>query len=376
MSLQGAILHNITPRWQIEPSPLRQGFYGLLVSGKAVLPVEQEPAQNITMKVPGKVRVVDLYNEVKLSVMVKGHENVVDFRGIFYMDAMECKQVSDILSPAVACNIATYHSEIALVFNSIEGLSLHTWVRSERGLSEACALHALKGIGEALRYIHSLKIVHSNVNPESIFIKRDGDSVLADFGFAVQMADELQIASGPVNARSLAPPTFSAPEQVGDHCTYGLPADIFALGGCLYFALSDLPPFRGKCREDLVRSILHRNPDLRRPEFKHVSAKTSDFVRMLMYKDALSRPTADEACLVLRNPEHSYFSDAVSELMDVRQPPITGVSSLVQRISRYIQKQAAIVRTLGRRKDRRSVAPFDDVAIIPSAPQAQIATTK
>ncbi|CAJ1383658.1 unnamed protein product [Effrenium voratum] len=230
MSLQGAILHNITPRWQIEPSPLRQGFYGLLVSGKAVLPVEQEPAQNITMKVPGKVRVVDLYNEVKLSVMVKGHENVVDFRGIFYMDAMECKQVSDILSPAVACNIATYHSEIALVFNSIEGLSLHTWVRSERGLSEACALHALKGIGEALRYIHSLKIVHSNVNPESIFIKRDGDSVLADFGFAVQMADELQIASGPVNARSLAPPTFSAPEQVGDHCTYGNWAAVSADG--------------------------------------------------------------------------------------------------------------------------------------------------
>ena len=27
---------------------------------------------------------------------------------------------------------------------------------------------------------------------------------------------------------------------------------------------------------------------------------------------------------VLRNPEHVFFSDAVSELMDVRQPPITG----------------------------------------------------
>lgn len=29
---------------------------------------------------------------------------------------------------------------------------------------------------------------------------------------------------------------------------------------------------------------------------------------------------------VLRNPEHAFFSDAVSELMDMRQPPITGRS--------------------------------------------------
>lgn len=33
------------------------------------------------------------------------------------------------------------------------------------------------------------------------------------------------------------------------------------------------------------------------------------------------------AMQVLRNPEHSFFSDAVSELMDVRQPPITGHGS-------------------------------------------------
>ena len=36
---------------------------------------------------------------------------------------------------------------------------------------------------------------------------------------------------------------------------------------------------------------------------------------------------AGHAMQVLRNPEHSFFSDAVSELMDVRQPPITGHGS-------------------------------------------------
>lgn len=30
------------------------------------------------------------------------------------------------------------------MFNSIEGVSLHSWTRDEHGLSEACALHALK----------------------------------------------------------------------------------------------------------------------------------------------------------------------------------------------------------------------------------------
>jgi hypothetical protein len=69
-------------------------------------------------------------SEVKTSLVVKGHENVVDFRpdvfgqvwarattgrsylqnlesashrGIFYMDAMECKHVAELLSPSMAC---------------------------------------------------------------------------------------------------------------------------------------------------------------------------------------------------------------------------------------------------------------------------------
>lgn len=368
MSLQGAILHNISPRWEIMESPLRQGFYGLLVSGKAVKAADQEPAQQITMKIPGKVRVVDLYNEVKTSLVVKGHENVVDFRGIFYMDAMECKHVAELLSPSMACNIATYHSEIALVFSSIEGMSLQSWAHSEHGLSEACSLHALKGIGEALRYIHSLQVVHSNVNPESIFIKTDGESVLADFGYAVHMDGGM-----PVGLGQPVPVQFSAPEQVSDSCCYGVAADIFALGGCLYYALSDLQPFKGKCREDIVYSIVHRSPDLGRPEFKYVSAKTRDFIRMLMYKEPTLRPTAEEACQVLRNPEHSFFSDAVSELMDVRQPPITGVGTLLQRIGRCLRKRATAVRRncadLARRlrisrHSSKSVVPFDDLTLV------------
>lgn len=74
-------------------------------------------------------------NEVKMSLVVKGHENVVDFRpgffvrlfasqlafkgfrfvrGIFYMDAMECKHVAELLSPSMACwklskTFETYH---------------------------------------------------------------------------------------------------------------------------------------------------------------------------------------------------------------------------------------------------------------------------
>lgn len=44
-----------------------------------------------------------------------------------------------------------------------QGMSLQQWTHSEHGLSEACSLHALKGIGEALHYIHSLNVVHSNV---------------------------------------------------------------------------------------------------------------------------------------------------------------------------------------------------------------------
>lgn len=79
---------------------------------------------------PRWAKEVSIESEVKTSLVVKGHENVVDFRpdvfgqvwarattgrsylqnlesashrGIFYMDAMECKHVAELLSPSMAC---------------------------------------------------------------------------------------------------------------------------------------------------------------------------------------------------------------------------------------------------------------------------------
>jgi serine/threonine protein kinase len=90
---------------------------------------------------------------------------------------------------------------------------------------------------EGLAAVHEAGLVHRDVKPQNLFLRRDGVLKLGDFGIAVLPAGTRLTAAGTV----LGTAAYLAPEQArGEQVTAA--ADVYGLGAVLYELLTGRPP--------------------------------------------------------------------------------------------------------------------------------------
>ena len=101
----------------------------------------------------------------------------------------------------------------------------------------------------ALAATHALRIVHRDVKPSNVLVRRDGLVKLGDFGI-------VRFADAPVTAatRELAPGTgqYMSPEQVLGQ-PVDTPSDLYSAAIVLYEMLTGRTPFSGDRGEFLIR---------------------------------------------------------------------------------------------------------------------------
>jgi eukaryotic-like serine/threonine-protein kinase len=112
-------------------------------------------------------------------------------------------------------------------------------------------------VARAVHHAHQRGILHRDLKPANILLDQAGEPFVTDFGVARRIgADAAPTQSGGI----VGTPQYMAPEQaLGDpHLTVG--ADIYALGGILYFCLTDRPPFSGKSYVDVLSHVTSSPP--------------------------------------------------------------------------------------------------------------------
>ncbi|HBB31754.1 MAG TPA: hypothetical protein DDZ80_11760 [Cyanobacteria bacterium UBA8803] len=117
-----------------------------------------------------------------------------------------------------------------LVQEWIEGQTLGEKLQTEGPLSGAVVKEILIGILPVLEYIHSRNIIHRDIKPDNIILrKKDGKPVLIDFG-AVKEAMSRAINSQGHVTRSIVVGTlgFMASEQAAGRPVYS--SDLYSLG--------------------------------------------------------------------------------------------------------------------------------------------------
>jgi formylglycine-generating enzyme required for sulfatase activity/tRNA A-37 threonylcarbamoyl transferase component Bud32 len=127
-----------------------------------------------------------------------------------------------------------------MVMEYVKGKNLEQYLYANGVFSESAGLEIIKGVGEALIYIHGRNYLHRDIKPANILLREsDNKAILIDFGLAreVNFAELMSLT----NAKT---PVFAPPEQFENRSNFTPALDIYALAATLYVIIAvHEPPF-------------------------------------------------------------------------------------------------------------------------------------
>ncbi|OGS28684.1 MAG: hypothetical protein A2218_09930 [Elusimicrobia bacterium RIFOXYA2_FULL_53_38] len=130
---------------------------------------------------------------------------------------------------------------IYLVFEYVNGVTLDKMLDKEVRVPFDKARTIFDEAAKALSYAHSKNVVHRDMKLSNIMISVDNEVKVMDFGLARHAKESLARATS--SREVVGSPAYMAPEQ--DLGFSSKESDIYALGVCLYEALTGELPFKG-----------------------------------------------------------------------------------------------------------------------------------
>ena len=135
-----------------------------------------------------------------------------------------------------------------------------------RGISTQSALEYAAQIARGLAAAHGKGIIHRDLKPENLFLTKDGQVKIIDFGLAKSAVTAAATAANntveitqTVPGLILGTVGYAAPEQLRAEAV-DYRCDIFSFGAVLYEMLSGQRAFQGKTSADVFSAILKDEP--------------------------------------------------------------------------------------------------------------------
>ena len=146
------------------------------------------------------------------------------------------------------------------VMEYIPGQDLDQLVGKDGPLPLGRACDLIHQIAAALEKAHEHNLVHRDIKPSNIRVTPDGQAKLVDFGLARQVENRQTLPGALLGTLD-----FMAPEQAKDAGSVDIRADIFALGGTLFWCLTGKLPFpaQGTLFETMSRRMTRPPPSAR-----------------------------------------------------------------------------------------------------------------
>lgn len=254
---------------------------------------------------PGGMARVYLAEHVQMRrrVAIKVFANLPDIKDVrLQRFLVESRAAACLDHPHVA---RTYHLDwegdvYYLVLEYIEGDNLQHLVEKHGPLEAATAAEYIRQAASALAHAHSRGLIHRDMKPSNLMVDSEGLVKLLDLGLARFTCPEEPALTN--DQGFLGTVDYIAPEQIINSHAVDVRADVYSLGGTLYYLLTGCAPFADfKLFERLHRHLYAQPRDIRaiRPE---APLKLIEICKSMMAKDPNDRPaTAAEVERLLSN---------------------------------------------------------------------------
>jgi len=131
-----------------------------------------------------------------------------------------------------------------IIMEYFPGDNLQAIVERDKKVPFPRIVNVLRQTADALAHAHAIGVIHRDVKPSNILANHQGEVKVLDLGLALldEQVYEGRITHIPEDT-ILGTADYLAPEQALDSHKIDARADIYALGGVLYFCLTGHPPF-------------------------------------------------------------------------------------------------------------------------------------
>ncbi|XP_013410075.1 serine/threonine-protein kinase DCLK1-like [Lingula anatina] len=213
--------------------------------------------------------------------------------------------------------------ELYLVMELVRGGDLFDAISSATKYTERDASGMMYNLASALKYLHSLNVVHRDIKLENllVFEHEDGSKSLklGDFGLATFVKGKQYTVCGT--------PTYVAPEILAE-TGYGLKVDMWSSGVITYILLCGFPPFvsQSNDQDELFDKIMEGTFDFPSPYWDDISESAQDLIEGLLQVDPGTRMSATQML------EHPWVADDTALDNDMH-------TSVARKLSMHFEKR-------------------------------------
>ena len=169
---------------------------------------------------------------------------------------LEARAASTLTHPNICTvqSIKEYEGQMFIVMDYVEGETLRKKLTAGP-MQVRRAIEIGMQVAEGLAILHDHGMIHRNIKPENIMIRKDGVVQVMDFGLIRRGG----LSAAAREGSTVGTAAYMSPELIQGHAS-DQRTDVFSLGAVLYEMLSGHPPFRGADEAALIEEILKVEP--------------------------------------------------------------------------------------------------------------------